>query len=129
MRYKDIVAIVASPEFPSNVREWSLCDRAGWSIAHEAAKQGKIPNGFNQWEIADRIAATSVAHVAARYGNLPKGFDCWELKARHGWTVAHEAALFDNLPDCFDLWELQRDDGMTVMDVYEIWSKKRKKIG
>jgi hypothetical protein len=33
-----------------------------------------------------------VAHEAARNGTLPEGFKEWALADQKGWTVAHEAA-------------------------------------
>ena len=113
MKRSEIVAIVRSPDFPANVRDWAECDEYGWSIAHEAANEWKLPEGFDQWEIAYDKSFT-VAHVAARQGSLPKGFDKWDLMEEYGWSVAHEAARFGTLPEDFDRWDIGAGSGWAV---------------
>lgn len=53
----------------------------------------------------------TTAHVAARKGVLPEGFDQWHLANETGWTVAHEAAKMGLLPADFDQWALADHDG------------------
>ena len=82
---------------PSGFDRWDLADGRGWTVAHSAARCGHLPSGFDRWELADSTGRT-VAHEAARYGSLPPGFDRWELANRNGWTVAHAADCCGRLP-------------------------------
>lgn len=54
-----------------------------------AARYNLFPEGFDQWALADETGWT-VAHEAATYGHLPEGLDFSLLKLadRHGVTVA-----------------------------------------
>jgi hypothetical protein len=89
------------------------------------AREGTLPDGFDQWELADEDG-TTVAHVVARYGRLPVGFDGWELADNNGTTVAHVAAMVGNLPGGFDRWDLADKNGRTVADAVRLrWSKRR----
>jgi ankyrin repeat protein len=56
----------------------------------------------------------TVAHAAAKHGRLPAGFDRWNLCDRNGWTAAHVAAEHGHLPPDFLLWDLADADGVTV---------------
>ena len=69
-------------------REWwaEEIDFYGRIRAHEAAANGDLPEGFDQWDIADETGWT-VAHVAAVHGRLPKNFDKWDLKDKSDVTV------------------------------------------
>jgi hypothetical protein len=60
-----------------------------------------------------------VAHAAARWGKLPANFDQWDLACNTplGWTVAHEAASSGTLPRSFDRWDIKTEDGKTVAQV------------
>ena len=49
-----------------------------WALSHGASLEGSEKEG-----------GCTVAHEAARCGHLPSGFDRWDLADRHGWTVAH----------------------------------------
>ena len=116
----EIVGIVDSPDFPANVTDWGVCDEIGWSIAHEAARQGKLPDGFDQWELSTE-GGWSVAHEAACYGELPEEFNQWELADSKGWTVAHEAARLGCLPADFDQWDMTDNAGRTVAQILELY--------
>lgn len=88
----------------------------GTSWAHVAARAGLLPEGFDQWDIADGEGWT-VAHEAAKYGHLPKGFDRFDLARPDGWSVAHVLAVGNKLPEGFDQWELTTTGGMSVADI------------
>ncbi|WP_291321169.1 ankyrin repeat domain-containing protein [Desulfonatronospira sp.] len=85
-------------------------------LAHIAAEQGTLPQGFNAWYLVDKKNKT-VAHVAAAKGNIPEGFD-WEQygcrRDNQGRTVYHFAAEGGCLPVGFDRWDVADDDGFTV---------------
>ena len=87
-----------------------------WSSFHLKAMSGNLPDGFDQWELANSKGRT-VAHVAACYGHLPPSFDRWDLADSRGWTVAHEAAAYGHLPPGFDRWDLADKRGRTVAEV------------
>jgi hypothetical protein len=87
-----------------------------WSSFHVKAMSGNLPDGFDQWELANSKGRT-VAHVAACYGHLPADFNRWELADKRGWTVAHEAAAYGHLPADFNRWELADKRGRTVAEV------------
>ena len=53
----------------------------------------------------------------AMLGALPEGFDQWGLANERGLTVAHWAAIFCHLPEGFSQWGLADNDGTTVADV------------
>ena len=83
----------------------------------EMAREGTLPPGFKDWDLAGRTGWT-VAHVAAAFDHLTAGFDRWELATKAGWTVAHEAAEFGHLPEGCSRWDLADQDGRTVREVY-----------
>ena len=83
----------------------------------EMAREGTLPEGFDQWHLADEDGWT-VAHVAAGWRHLPKDFNQWELADKDGWTVAHEVAAHGYLPNDFQLWDLTDKEGRTVREVY-----------
>jgi hypothetical protein len=70
------------------------------------------------WGEAVGFLGWTRAHEAAKNGTLPDGFDRWELADKDGWTVAHEAAFDGHLPEGFSLWNLRDGRGNTVRDVY-----------
>ncbi len=90
----------------------------GTSWAHVAARAGILPEGFDQWEIADRHGWT-VAHEAAMRGNLPHDFKRLDLARPDGWSVAHVLAVGGNLPEGFDRWDLATTEGKTVADIIQ----------
>lgn len=63
------------------------------------------------------LGGDSVAHRAARMGKLPDDFDEWSIATDTGWTVAHEAAYAGTLPASFVRFELADSRGVTVGDV------------
>lgn len=63
------------------------------------------------------LGGVSVAHRAARMGKLPDDFDEWTIATDTGWTVAHEAAYAGTLPASFVHFELADSRGVTVGDV------------
>ena len=98
---------------PEGFDQWDLATSNGWTVAHTAALSGLLPEGFTQWSLADKDGRT-VAHVAAKHGHLPADFDLWEIADEDGWTVAHEAAFYEHLPEGFNRWGLADKDGQTV---------------
>jgi hypothetical protein len=55
----------------------------GWTVAHEAAKHGLLPPGFDRWDLADSKGKT-VAQVAYELGHLPDNFPFYGLLKRQG---------------------------------------------
>jgi hypothetical protein len=86
----------------------------------EQAREGTLPNGFDQWDLADNDGRT-VAHHAAWHGHLLVEFDRWGLANNVGWTVAHVAAWNGHLPVGFDQWDLADNSGRTVEEVLRKW--------
>lgn len=99
---------------------WDMADEEGWTLAHEYVSAGRtFPDGdFKQWGLTDTWGNT-VAHIAAENGVLPEGFDEWALEDADGASVAHVAAEFGSLPPHFDQWDLKGTGGKTVREVYE----------
>lgn len=75
------------------------------SYAHLAAMAGKLPPGFDRWDLQSS-EGESVASMAAREGRLPPDFDRWEVKDASGASVAHVAAAAGHLPEGFSRWDL-----------------------
>ena len=99
------------------VVDWAWADGFdGRTKAHMAACLGKLPPGFDRWDLRDEDGWT-VAHEAAFYGHLPKGFRRWDLRDRDGLTVAHVAAQRGVLPTGFKRWDLADKNGRTVRQV------------
>ncbi len=94
----------------------TLTNNINTTLAHMAAEQGSLPQGFNKWVLVDNNNKT-VAHTAAEHGNIPEGFD-WEryglMRDNQGRTVYHFAAEGGCLPDWFDKWDVADEDGFTV---------------
>jgi hypothetical protein len=82
------------------------------------AKWGRLPTGFDRWDLADNDGWT-VAHEAVQWGHLPEGFDRWDLADNDGWTVAHAAAYMGNLPADFDRWDLLKKEKQNIVKVTE----------
>ena len=77
---------------PEGFDQWDKAGKDGFSLAHKAARAGKLPEGFDRWDLRDEKGWT-VAHVAAMFGSLPEGFTGWELANEDGWSNAHAAAM------------------------------------
>lgn len=88
----------------------------GWSMAHEAARRGRLGHDFTQWDLADSKGWT-VAHEAAEHRVFQVYEGILSLAADDGWTVAHEAATYGRLPADFDQWEIADEKSLTVLDV------------
>lgn len=59
---------------PKDFNQWHLFEPdTGWTVAHEAAFWGHLPDNFNQWNLTDYNGIT-VADVARMYGHLSKDF-------------------------------------------------------
>jgi hypothetical protein len=103
---------------PEGFQDWSLADGGGWTVAHEAARRGTLTRSFDQWGLALKGGRT-VAHVAAFRGCLPHNFDQWAMADENGWTVAHEAAENGHLylPASSPVWDLCDKRGKTVESV------------
>lgn len=93
--------------------EWSLCDSDGWTIAHTAASENRLPASFGEWDLVDN-EGTSVAHVYAVDHVFPACFTYWGLVDGYGETVAHIAANHGKLPEHFENWGLKNKRGQTV---------------
>jgi hypothetical protein len=79
---------------------WEITDRdSGVPIAHFAAFKGLLPASAPRavWMLRDPLGCTPY-HAAAEGGRLPEGFDRWDVASPAGWTVAHTAALHGTLP-------------------------------
>lgn len=101
------------------VDNWLLADRNGRTIAHEAARKGKLPKNFDQWSVADKLG-WSVAHEAAKYNTLPQDFNQWGIREKFGWTVAHCVAQKGNLPNDFKEWGLRDFHDTTVREIADL---------
>lgn len=127
MDYETALRHARKGTLPADFVLWDLTgsDETGWTVAHEAAEYGHLPETFDKWHIALRDGWT-VAHVAAAYGTLPAGFGQWSLMDNDGWPVAHVAAESGHLPSDFALWDLTSKDHeeITVRDVAECREKR-----
>lgn len=106
---------------PLQGTEWWLDDGLGWTVAHEAAKLGRIPAGFSrgQWAEVDDFM-NPVANIAAKFGTLPEDFEFWDIRDDIGNTPGHVAAIngkTDALPASFNAWDAANHDGKTVKDL------------
>jgi|GEM_PF-1912106 len=94
----------------------TLANNSNVTLAHMAAVNGNLPQGFNKWDLKDNKSKT-VAHVAAEHGNLPEDFD-WKryglMRDNEGRTVYHAAAEGGCLPEWFHEWNMADEDGWTV---------------
>ena len=88
------------------------------TIGHFLARQKRLPEGFSQWELADNNGWT-IAHEAARVGKLPvKSFQNWTLADNKGWTVAHEIIKANKkISKKFHEWYVKDNRGITVFDL------------
>ena len=123
----DLFELAEHGLLPADFDRWGYAepnDPHQWTVAHEAAVMGTLPESFSLWELADASGQT-VAHVAARHGNLPLNFNRWELEDDHGWTVAHEAAAHGHLPPDFRHLDWTDDAGYTVSAVQKrpLWKR------
>lgn len=94
--------------------DWALCDpEDGWTIAHTAASENRLPAVFNGWDLVDNDGR-SVAHIYAANAVLPVVFNYWYLVDNRGDTVAHVAAANNKLPPGFENWALVDKVGNSV---------------
>ncbi len=111
------IGLAKDGHLPEDFNQWSLADEHGWTVAHEAAKHGHLPVDFEGWSLEDNFGQ-NVAHVAAKYDNFPKGFDWedidWDRPTNAGVTVAHYAALSGCLPADLNAWGWRDDKGRSV---------------
>jgi hypothetical protein len=93
-----------SYDFPSDAKEWAdVIGPYGFTRAHMAAEEGKLPIPFSQWHLTADYGET-VAHISARTHCLPTEFDQWGLKNGKGETVAQYAERYENLPAGITDW-------------------------
>jgi hypothetical protein len=92
---------------------WEIATWNGWTVAHEAATVGVIPEGFDRWAMTGDYGKT-VAFTAADNRELPEWFSEWEITEGNGWTVAHLAAAKNCLPTSFDRWDIADNRFWTV---------------
>jgi hypothetical protein len=143
--YEKAVELAMAGKLAPYSLAWEIATWDGWTVAHEAATVGMIPEGFDRWDLKDgrgtAVAFTaagerelpewfkeweiregigwSVAHHAAANNCLPAGFDRWDIADYRGWTVAHEfAQANDEMPEGFDQWELQDVNGLSVAHIF-----------
>ena len=127
-RFYEIMDHLETAEsLPDNFKsdDLALCDDNGFTIAHEAAYKGLLPEDFRDWHWADKNGRT-VAHEAASAGLLHEGFDQWSLADNTDWTVAHEVAqhAFDSsIPEWIqaaanqipkEMWDAKDSEGAPV---------------
>lgn len=96
---------------------WEISTWNGWTVAHEAATVGMIPEGFDRWTLRNGNDIP-VAFTAAEHGELPDGFEEWDIVSHGGWTVAHHAAALGRLPASFDRWDIADNRAWTVAHEY-----------
>jgi hypothetical protein len=101
---------------PEDFDQWTLANKDGWTVAHEAACYHRLPANFNQWGLATKEGWT-VAHTVAGGEYLPEDFSQWELADVEGWSVAHEAAVMGRMPATFNQWGITDHNGRTVAEV------------
>ena len=91
---------------------------SGWTVAHDFAFEGKLPEHFEYWDIIDGSGDT-VAHCAGRCGKLPERFTLWQMTNSRGWSVAHSVAASHQgiFPDHFSGWDLDMD-GESVLSLW-----------
>jgi hypothetical protein len=103
---------------PEDFDRWAMTNRYGTAVAFTAAGEREIPEWFTEWEIREG-AGWSVAHHAAANNCLHAGFDRWDIADNRNWTVAHEyAQANDAMPEGFDQWELQDVNGLSVAHIF-----------
>lgn len=108
----------ASGMIPEGFDRWAMTNKYGTAVAFTAAGEREIPEWFTEWEIREG-AGWSVAHHAAANNCLPAGFDRWDIADFRDWTVAHEyAQANDEMPEGFDQWELQDVNGLSVAHIF-----------
>lgn len=81
-----------------------------------------LPPDFVDWKFTISHLLETIAHKAARTSTLPEGFNQWKIADSRGITVAHEFVLrgnfsISNIPPDWD-WDLKDGFGNTVRDVY-----------
>lgn len=103
---------------PEGFDRWAMTDSFGTAVAFTAASEKEIPEWFSEWEI-EGGAGFTVAHLAAFYNCLPASFTRWDIADNRRWTVAHEyAQANDAMPEGFDQWELQDVNGLSVAHIF-----------
>jgi hypothetical protein len=100
--------------FPADSPQWRRnLDKRGWTLSHEAAARGMLPEGFALWELTD-LDGVSVAEVAADSGKLPKSFDKWRMRDADGVPLAYHVYAKSGLPEGFDAWDACNDNGLSI---------------
>jgi len=89
---------------------WFCADELGLTIAHYAAGEGLLPDGFTRWDLRADYGC-SVAECAMRAKKLPPDFDQWGIfvykwDLRSPLSIAHVAAKEGLLPKDFSAWDI-----------------------
>lgn len=89
---------------------WFCADELGLTIAHYAAGEGLLPDGFTRWDLRADYGC-SVAECAMRAKKLPPSFDRWDIFVyKYEWrsplSIAHVAAKEGLLPKSFSMWDI-----------------------
>ena len=116
-----------------------MFDRDGWTVAHELALYGDIPDAFLTPLVLmcpnkKLKNGGSVAHLLAQQKKLPEWCltpEILSISDKNGWTVAHILAETGCLPEKFltdsILW-IAGNDGETVLATLAMTSRLPKKL-
>lgn len=115
--YGKAIAELHDKGLPEGYENWSLADKqTGRTVAHEAARLNALPPEFPYWWLADKNGRT-VAHDAAEAGFAPNDERLLRLMDHNETTVAHLAAASGNIPASFEDWGMKDFYGKTVAEV------------
>jgi hypothetical protein len=65
------IAFASCKHFSKNFALWDMTDNNGWSVAHEAAMNERLPWGFSLWDLAESSGRT-VSRAEAAGGGQEK---------------------------------------------------------
>lgn len=108
MTYIEALLHLTARTLPCDFAEWEMKDEQGNPLAHFAAMHGLLPEGFEQWELANEFGITTLRVLLGVGADVPEGFRDWARLVDGERTVIDVARALRNqrLVSKYEAWKL-----------------------
>ena len=108
MTYIEALLHLTARTLPCDFAEWGIKDEQGSPLAHFAAMRGLLPEGFEQWELANKLGITTLRVLLGVGADVPEGFRDWARLVDGERTVIDVARALRNqrLVSKYEAWKL-----------------------
>ncbi len=111
MTYIEALLHLTARTLPCDFAEWEMKDEQGNPLAHFAAMHGLLPEGFEQWELANKFGITTLRVLLGVGADVPEGFSDWARLFDGERTVIDVARALRNqrLVSKYEAWKLTQE--------------------